>query len=293
VGGGGTVATVEIPFRLVDVFCERPLEGNQLCVIPEPVELEDRLMQTIAREIGFSETTFVTAYEGDRYHMRIFTPGQELPFAGHPTLGTAFVLVSEGRVTSPLTQVVLAGEYPVEVDVPGSRARMRQLPPEFGGAFEDRELLARAATLEPDDLRRDVPAELVSTGLPHLMVPVRDLDTLRRATRDAERVGEVCRRAGGESMYLFAETDEGITARMFDWETGIGEDPATGSAAGPLGAYLARHGLAGMPGRVRIRQGEQVGRPSLLEVEVAPEGGSWSVRVGGGVAIVGEGTFRL
>jgi trans-2,3-dihydro-3-hydroxyanthranilate isomerase len=284
---------MEIPFRLVDVFCERPLEGNQLCVVPDPVELEAETMQAVAKEIGFSETTFVTATEPDRYRMRIFTPDQELPFAGHPTLGTAFVLVSEGRVRSPLTQVVAAGEYPVEVDVEGGRARMRQLPPGFGEAFTDRELAARAAGLEPEDLREDVPMQVVSTGLAHLMVPVKDADRLRRAVRDEPRVGEVCRRTGGESMYLFAETDAGVTARMFDWEHGVGEDPATGSAAGPLGAYLSRHGLAGMPGGVDIRQGEQVGRPSLLRVEVEPEGDSWRVTVEGGVAIVGEGAFRL
>jgi len=284
---------MEIPFRLVDVFCERPLEGNQLCVVPDPLGLDHVVMQAVAREIGFSETTFVTGYEGDRYGMRIFTPGQELPFAGHPTLGTAFVLVAEGRVQSPLTQVVQAGEYPVEVDPAAGRARMRQLPPEFRGEFEDRELAAHAVGLMQDDLRDDVPVELVTTGLPHLMVPVRDLERLRRAVRDAGRVHEVCQRAQAESMYLFAETDEGVTARMFDREAGIGEDPATGSAAGPLGAYLARHGLAGMPGTLRIRQGEQVGRPSLLEVEVAPEGDSWRVLVGGGVAVVGEGVFRL
>ena len=88
---------VEVPFRLVDVFCERPLAGNQLCVVPEPASLEDATMQSLAREIGFSETTFVTAYDDDRYSMRIFTPDAELPFAGHPTLGTAFVMVEEGR----------------------------------------------------------------------------------------------------------------------------------------------------------------------------------------------------
>jgi len=283
----------EIPFRIADVFCERPFEGNQLCVVPEPGDLDGDTMQVLAREIGFSETTFVTEAAGDRYAMRIFTPGQELPFAGHPTIGTAFVLATEGRITSPATQVVAAGEYPVEVDLGAGRARMRQLPPVFGDVFEDRALAARAAGLEPGDLRGDVPMQIVSTGLAHLMVPVRDLETLRRASRDEPRVGEVCRATGGESMYLFAETGDGVTARMFDWEHGVGEDPATGSAAGPLGAYLARYRLAGMPGSVRIRQGEQVRRPSLLEVEVTAEGDSWRVVVEGGVAIVGEGVFRL
>lgn len=288
-----SVGTVEVPFRIVDVFCERPLEGNQLCVVPDPGDLDDAAMQALAREIGFSETTFVTETAGDRYAMRIFTPGQELPFAGHPTIGTAFVLASEGRITSPATQVVAAGEYPVAVDLAGGRARMQQLPPVFGVTFEDRALAARAAGLEPHDLRDDVPMQLVSTGLAHLMVPVRGLETLRRAVRAEDLVGEVCRATDGESMYLFAETEDGVTARMFDWEHGVGEDPATGSAAGPLGAYLSRYGLAGMPGSVRIRQGEQVGRPSLLEVEVAAEGDSWRVSVEGGVAIVGAGAFRL
>ena len=287
--GGG----VEVWFRLVDVFCERPLAGNQLCVVPDATGLDGSTMQALAREIGFSETTFVTQVGEDGYGMRIFTPGQELPFAGHPTLGTAFVLVSEGRARSPLTQTVAAGDFPVEVDAAAGRARMTQLPPEFGPVLEDASLAASAVGLAPEDLRSDVPMQVVSTGLPHLMVPVRDLETLRRAERSAEGVAEVCRRVGGESMYLFAETKDGVTARMFDWETGVGEDPATGSAAGPLGAFLARHRLAGMPGAVRVRQGEQVGRPSLLEVEVSAEGNSWRVVVEGGVAIVGEGTFRL
>lgn len=284
---------MEIPFRIVDVFCERPLEGNQLCVVPDVGDLDGTTMQALAREIGFSETTFVTEAAGDRYAMRIFTPGQELPFAGHPTIGTAFVLATEGRIRTPATQVVTAGEYRVDVDLEGGNARMRQLPPTFGVEFTDRDLAARAARLEPRHIRDDVPMQVVSTGLPHLMVPLRDAEALRGAVRDAALVEQVCRTTAGESMYLFAETDDGVTARMYDWETGIGEDPATGSAAGPLGAYLSRYGLAGMPGSIRIRQGAQVGRPSLLEVEVAAEGDSWRVQVAGGVAIVGSGVFTL
>ena len=119
---------VHVPFRLVDVFTPRPLAGNQLCVVPEPIEMDDATMQAIAKEIGFSETTFVTASEADRYAMRIFTPGMELPFAGHPTLGTAFVMVSEGRVASTAPQVVAAGETPAEVDVGAGTAWMTPLP---------------------------------------------------------------------------------------------------------------------------------------------------------------------
>src|SRR5947208_9401793 len=122
---------MRLGFRLVDVFAKRPLQGNQLCVVPEETSMTDARMLAVAKEIGFSETTFVTSAGGDRYSMRIFTPGGELPFAGHPTLGTAFVLVSEGRITSPATQHVAAGEFAMEVDGAAGTARMRQRDPEF------------------------------------------------------------------------------------------------------------------------------------------------------------------
>jgi trans-2,3-dihydro-3-hydroxyanthranilate isomerase len=287
------VPGVNVPFRLVDVFTPRPLAGNQLCVVPEPSQLDEAEMQAIAKEIGFSETTFVTEAARDRYAMRIFTPGQELPFAGHPTLGTAFVLVSEGRVSTPATQVIVAGEIPVEVDVASGTAWMTQLPAEFGPIFPDRDLIARAIGLTTADLDPDRPVQRVSTGLPTAIVPVRDLDILRRATRNEHLVGEAVRASGGQDLYLFAPTAEGVTARMFDSEFGIGEDPATGSAAGPLGAYLAEYGDLGTTRPVSIRQGEQVGRPSELHVEARRENGAWRVRVGGGVHIVGRGAFEL
>jgi trans-2,3-dihydro-3-hydroxyanthranilate isomerase len=284
---------MEVPFRLVDVFTPTPLSGNQLCVVPDKVEIDDAGMQALAAEIGFSETTFVTETGRDGYAMRIFTPGAELPFAGHPTLGTAFVMVSEGRVSSPATQVIAAGEIPVEVDVGSNFAWMTQLPVEFGREFDDRALIARAIGLEVDDLEPGLPVQTVSTGLLWTIVPVRDADRLGRAQRDGRALAESAARSGDEGLYLFALTDEGITARMFDATFGIGEDPATGSAAGPLGAYLAEHGRAGMPGSILVRQGERVGRPSELHVEVANEDGRWRVRVGGGVHVVGQGAFRL
>jgi trans-2,3-dihydro-3-hydroxyanthranilate isomerase len=287
------VPTVPVPFRIVDVFTPRPLAGNQLCVVPDPAGLDAATMQAIAKEFGFSETTFVTGSGGDRYAMRIFTPGKELPFAGHPTLGTAFVMVSEGRVTSPAIQSVTAGEIPVEVDAGSNWAWMRQLPPVFGAEFADRELVARAIGLTVDDLHPDLPVRTVSTGLPPAIVPVRDLEALRRATSDPGAVADAVAASDAEELYLFALTDEGVTARMFEAGFGTGEDPATGSAAGPLGAYLAEYGLAGMPGTVTIRQGEQVGRPSELHVEVARGERGWQVRVGGGVRVVGRGELDL
>ena len=285
---------MRIPFRLVDVFTERPLAGNQLCVVPDGGDVDPALMPRLAQEIGFSETTFVLESGDHRYRMRIFTPGSELPFAGHPTLGTAFTLVSEGRVRSPVTQTVPAGEIEVEVDLDRGFARMRQLPPTFGKEIHDRELLAAANGLTPDQLHPDLPAQVVSTGLSHLIVPAHDEATVAAAERDPRALEALLGAARTEAVYLFASDENGAAkARMFDVTRGIGEDPATGSAAGPLGAYLAALGVAGMPGTVVIRQGEELGRPSVLYTDVESDGDSWKVHVGGGVRIVGEGAFDL
>jgi trans-2,3-dihydro-3-hydroxyanthranilate isomerase len=284
-------------FVLVDVFAEEPFAGNQLCVCPEPPDaLSAEAMLMLAREIGFSETTFVRSAAGDRYENRIFTPIEELPFAGHPTIGTAFVLASEGRIEPDATQTTSAGDVRVQVDLGASRATMWQLPPDFGPEWPDRSGIAAAAGLAETDLADGLPIQAVSVGIPHLMVPVRDEAALRRA----ERIDRVCHdvlvAADAESLYLFTVRADGdVMARMFDRDAEIGEDPATGSAVGPLGAYLAALGLAGMPGTVVVSQGELVGRPSVLHTTVRHTGpdDAWSIRVSGGVRIVGEGVFRL
>ncbi len=286
---------MRLAFRIVDVFTEVPFTGNQLCVFPQvPAELDTAAMQSLALEIGFSETTYVLDADDDRYRMRIFTPDEEIPFAGHPTLGTAFVLVREGRIAASAIQTTDAGEVPVEIDVDAGFGWMRQLPPVAGATFDDRALVAAAAGLESGDIVADLPVRPMSTGLPHLMVPIRDEETLLRAERNGPVCIEVHRRAGAASIYLFAVRGEGdVLARMFDPLLGIGEDPATGSAAGPLGAYLSTHALAGMPGQVVVSQGEMVGRPSRLHVEVGGAGPDWTIRVGGGVRVVGDGAFEV
>ncbi len=286
---------MRVPFRLLDVFADVPFSGNQLCVVPDvPDGVDADTMLTLAREISFSETTFVTAVRDDGYDVRIFTPDGELPFAGHPTIGTAFLLVSEGRVPATLVQTSAAGDVPVQVDLAGATATMLQLPPEFGEPIEDRTAVAAGAGLAPRDLVADLPVVAVSTGIPHVMVPLRDEATLRRAQRDATACHAICESADAESLYLFAVRGQGdVMARMFDRYTAIGEDPATGSAAGPLGAYLSVHGLGGMPGRATVAQGEMVGRPSFLSVDVSPGDETWAVRVSGGVYLMGEGTFTF
>jgi trans-2,3-dihydro-3-hydroxyanthranilate isomerase len=251
-------------------------------------------MQALALEIGFSETTFVTGVRTDGYDVRIFTPEDELPFAGHPTLGTAFVLAREGAIGADAIQRCGAGDVPVRVDLAAGRATMRQLPPGAGPRVEDRQAVAEAAGLAVTDLVEDLPIVPVSTGIAHAMVAVRDDEALRRAVRDDRRCAEVCARADAESLYLFVlRGPKDVRARMFDKGSTIGEDPATGSAAGPLGAYLARHRLLETPGSVVIAQGEQVGRPSFLHVDVDRDADTWRIDVGGGVRPMGEGVFEL
>src|SRR5215212_3125355 len=274
---------MRVPFRLVDVFAESPFGGNQLCVVPEvPAGVDGDLMLAITREIGFSETTFVTAVRPSGYDVRIFTPEKELPFAGHPTLGTAFTLVREGMTSPDLVQHSAAGDIPVRVNVDEGRARMRQLQPVLGREVADRAAVAAAAGLEVGDLADDLPIVPISTGIPHLMVPLTDDDALERAVRDERRCLDVCINADdAESLYLFVVRGAGdIRARMFDRFMSIGEDPATGSAAGPLGVYLAMHQLAGMPGNVIVSQGEAVRRPSFLHVETVRDGDDWLIHVG-------------
>jgi len=286
---------MDVGFWLVDAFTDVPFQGNRLCVVPEtPDGFSTEQMRMLALETNFSETTFVIESSPGGYRMRIFTPDAELPFAGHPTIGTAYALASEGRTSPKTVQTTALGDIPVEVDLEKGSAWMTQQQPVFGAEFHDRELVAEAAGLEPDDLDPELPMQVISTGLGPLLVPVRDEEALRRA----ERYEPACRRAtaasGGECLYLFAIRGDGdLMARMFDATLGVGEDPATGSAAGPLGVYLASRDLAGMPGEALIAQGEMVGRPSFLHLDVRPDGDSWTVRVGGGVQIVGEGVFRV
>jgi len=286
---------MRIPFRLVDVFAEAPFGGNQLCVVPEtPPELDAATMQALALEIGFSETTFVTAVRPDGYDVRIFTPEDELPFAGHPTLGTAFTLAREGKITSEAIQRCGAGDIPVRIDLAGRSASMRQLEPKVGREVTDRVAVAAAAGLQPDDLVADLPVVPISTGIPHTMVPVRDDAALRRAVRDDRRCAEACASADAESLYLFVVRGAGdVRARMFDKGATIGEDPATGSAAGPLGAYLAMHGLIDTPAAIVVAQGEQVSRPSFLRVSVDRGAHGWVIDVAGGVQPMGDGAFEI
>ena len=284
---------MNLTFYIVDVFAEEKYAGNQLAVVRGGAGLPDETLQKIALEMNYSETTFVLSEEetGGGYYVRIFTPGDEIPFAGHPTLGTAYVIQYEilaGLVES-ITLKLKAGEIPVSF---GEVLWMRQLPPTFGATL-DSALIAPTLNLEMADLDDRSPVQEVSTGLPALIVPLRDLDALRRCKVDWERFTEVA--GSGKNLYVFCPEshDDGpgdLSARMFANDPGVPEDPATGSAAGCLAAYLLGHAYLGTDSiDVRVEQGYEIGRPSLLYLQAERDGEKIIVNVGGKVQMVARG----
>ncbi|MFL5906527.1 MAG: PhzF family phenazine biosynthesis protein [Solirubrobacterales bacterium] len=281
----------------LDVFAERPLAGNPLAVVDDADGVSDEAMLSLAREVRLSETTFVqsTDVDGADYRNRIFTVETELPFAGHPSLGTAVAVARwRGLEKASFVQETGAGLQPIEVssDAGRWRAEMVQNEAEFGTEL-DAETLMHAVRLNFADAQQDLAPQVVSTGLPTAIVPVSDPDSLARAVPDFDSIDVALRSAqprAGETPNFYLvwidEEAERARARMFSRVVPGGEDPATGSAAGPLGAYLAAQ--VGRE-RIVISQGEEVGRPSALEVEVV----DGRPRVGGGVIPVIDGEVSL
>jgi trans-2,3-dihydro-3-hydroxyanthranilate isomerase len=295
-------------FVLCDVFAEAPGEGNQLCVFPDGVGLPEEFLQKAAHEINFSETTFMFPPESsdDDLLLRIFTPAQELPFAGHPIVGSA-VVAAVRKMTSGRDNVVRfatgVGQVPVEVELDSDRhgrAEMRQPLPKFleeSRFSADVHEAAQALGIEPSNIPiGPSPIALVDNGLPVLIVPVDSLASMRSVQPSAKKLRALCRRMRALTCCAFTtETlDPGshVHCRIFAPGAGVLEDPATGSANGPLGAYLVTHGLRD-EGLLVSEQGVEMGRPSRLSITVQrdAEGEMADVRVAGGVYIVGEGEF--
>jgi trans-2,3-dihydro-3-hydroxyanthranilate isomerase len=281
-----------LPYAVLDVFTDTPLAGNQLAVVHDADGLGQETMQAFARETKLSETTFVqTAGEpGADYRNRIFTVLEEVPFAGHPSLGTAVaVAIERGEDEAEYTQQTIAGLQPVRVrrEAGHWHASVLQDPAEAGDEAA-RDAAMAAVGLEASDAHPDLPPQVVSTGLPTLVVPLSSPEPLARAVPDFPANDALLETAGAYNYYL-AHHDRGsgtARARMFTRLVQEGEDPATGSAAGPLLAYLAERTGAD---RVVISQGVEMGRPSRLVAEL--EGGQ--VRVGGGVVPIVAGQVML
>jgi len=299
----------KIPFTLVDVFTSRPFGGNQLAVFTDAATLGASEMQQLAHEMNFSESTFVMAAEHPRAarRVRIFTPRRELPMAGHPTVGTAWVLASRGEIALESAKVdatLQLGIGPVTVTIESTGGRpdfvwMVHREPEFGAKRIDRGRVAKALGIAAADIRDDLPMQIVSTGFPFTFVPLRTIDALARCVSTATALAALFK--AGEQllpMYMFVASESGefsARSRMFAPHTdAIPEDPATGSAAAPFGAYAAAYGLIKPQPSLSflIQQGVEMGRPSEIRVEVVrKDPGTFAIRIGGRCAIVGEGVI--
>ncbi|HEX2443760.1 MAG TPA: PhzF family phenazine biosynthesis protein [Vicinamibacterales bacterium] len=293
----------------LDVFTDTPFEGNQLAVFPDGRGLEPTTMQSIAREMNYSESTFILPAEnrGD-VRMRIFTPYSELPMAGHPTVGSTFALAHTGKIARGRDEFVFelgVGPTPVELEWDGpvlSFAWMTQQRPQFGRSPSDLAALAGALGVEASDLADGPPPQEVSCGVPFFFARLATRRAVDAAEADRRRLISFFERHGLPELPTFIFTTEAGTpeatcySRMFAGGFGITEDPATGGASGPLGCYLVHHGvLTPEQGRSLVSlQGRKMGRPSWIHIEIGTTAGAINrVRVGGRSVLVGEGTLRV
>jgi len=284
-------------FVQVDVFTCVPLLGNSLAVFPDARDLNDDEMQAIAREMNLSETTFVfrrdPSIERQRgIRVRIFTVGEELPFAGHPTLGTAFQLRDSDSTPEVMLELNV-GKVPVRFETSAGQptfGEMSQVDPKFGPTH-DREEVARASGLNYGDIDPSLPIQTVSTGLPFTIVPLRGLEIMRNLNVDVKGSSEYLEKTGGKFFYFVCrkgvDPQARLHARMFFYN---GEDPATGSAAGCTAAWMVAHNVAPPDERVLIEQGVEMLRPSRIFVRASKRDDRVvNVRVGGNVVEIIRG----
>ena len=293
---------VSLQYLHYDVFTDEPLTGNQLAVFLDGRGLSTERMQALAREMNFSESTFILPPEtpGTDVRMRIFTPATELPMAGHPTIGSTFALAHTGVIRAGAARFVFGlgiGPVPVDLEWDGPRLRftwMTQRNPTFGPPVDSRDLVANALGLTVDDLVPNLPVQEVSCGVPFLLVPLRSRETVDRAVSDASAFRRLAESTGIDlPIFLFAtQRPAAVHSRMFAPEFGIIEDPATGGASGPLGCYLVRHHLVSSDAARSIvsTQGVAMGRPSRIHIAITERGGEIvEVKVGGTAVLVGKG----
>ncbi|KPJ96473.1 MAG: hypothetical protein AMS18_00805 [Gemmatimonas sp. SG8_17] len=300
-------------FYQADVFTNQPLTGNPLAVFPDALGLRDETMQALAREMNLSETTFVFPSDQATKLVRFFTPAAEIPLAGHPTIGTWWILAELGKVELPregtrrVTQGTGAGILPVDIHVQDgapSRVVMVQALPAFGPVFPDPAQLGEALGGTETTVLRDPAPQVVSTALPQLMVPIRSLGELQELPSGGggARLSNLLRQVGTDCAmcYTLETTDPSTTVhcRMFAPGLGVPEDPATGSAAGALGSYLVQRGVVQARNGVAtvvVEQGIEIGRPSRIDVEISVGelAEIHEVRVGGQAVTVIRGEVQV
>lgn len=303
-----------LKFYQADVFTDEPFGGNPVAVLPDASGLTDEEIQQIAREMNLSETVFVFPPTDPKAaaKLRIFTPKQEIPFAGHPVLGTFYILASLKRMplTEPITHLYYEcniGVFPIELRVHKGqilRVVMTQPKPEFLGRVDAPDSAIQIAKALGIDRRAiadaKFPIEVVSTGLPVIIVPVRTLTAVRSIVPDLSAITDICARNGANGIMVFTTVtvDEFSTVhtRMFAPPIGVPEDPATGSASGALGAYLVQNGVVevALTTEIIAEQGYEVDRPSRIIIQVESDDDViQEVKVGGEAVMVIEGTITL
>ena len=287
-------------YRVVDVFTQHALEGNPLAVFPDATGIDDLTMGRIARELNLSETVFVlpSTRGGCAWQLRIFTPTKEMIFAGHPTVGGSFVLLDENLIARDTESFVLdekVGPVPIRVEKGDQPLIWLTTPPIHEGDVYDRALCAKSLGLELDELL-DIPPQLLSAGNPNIFIPLKDKRSVDRAWLDGTGAKAICgNRAEPVCIFVFAPTPEGAYSRMFAPEFGVVEDPATGSATGPLAAFMMKHNLApGSDGsRFHSEQGTKMGRRSILHILIHGDNGREGIEVGGYVTPLVEAAMTF
>jgi len=292
--------TKSYPYTVVDVFTTEPLSGNSLAVFPEASEFDAAAMQKIARELNLTETAFVLpATRSDcAARVRIFTPTKELPFAGHPTVGTAFVLLQKGIVSSSCNDFLLEEEFgpiPLRIEAGTPPLIWLRTPAIHEGRCLDGSLCAKALGLEPHDLLAVEP-QMLNAGNPTVVVAVKDKAAVDRAWLDLAGLRSL-KDMESESfcVFVFTPTPDGAYSRMFAPEVGIPEDPATGSSTGPLAVFMMRCDQVSNAAGTRFisEQGTRMGRRSLLHVDIQGENGTEGIYVGGYVTPIIEAVMTL
>jgi trans-2,3-dihydro-3-hydroxyanthranilate isomerase len=284
-------------FYIVDVFAENKYEGNQLAVFIPEGKLEPTEMQKIAREMNFSETTFINSGIQDNggYDVKIFSPDSELPFAGHPTLGTAYVIKNllDRSDSNKIKLNLPVGQIPVVFE--NQYAWMTQNQPEFGAKVEiDR--IPAILQINREDINTELPIQVVSTGLPSVIVHLNSLDAISRCKINHRAYAELLKDMGDVNLLVFttetASPENDLNVRLFMPIPGYLEDPATGSANGNLAGYLLEHNFFNSNEiNYRVEQGAFIGRPSLLKINAKKTDNHYLIQVGGKVIVVSEGTW--
>ncbi len=292
----------KLPFYIVDVFAERRYTGNQLAVFRDAESLSGHEMQQLAREMNYSETTFILSDEMREggYDVRIFTPRTELPFAGHPTLGTAYIIQRE-IVKERIDEIVLnlpIGKIPVTLTYIEERPEllwMKQIEPIFGETFTP-DLISQILRLDKKDINNQFPIQEVSTGVPCIIVPLKTLDAVKRASIDRDRYFKLVNELTVKTLLIFStetyEKENDLNVRFFADYYGVPEDPATGSGNGCLAGYLIKHNFFGKDRiSVRAEQGHEIGRPSMLFLSASKSEDCIDISVGGRVVVIAEGSL--